>query len=72
MTSVMTMASTFHAEDDYIVWCELRSQLSGLKSLLEEQSASAMKDPGFEGSSVNKGMNAFIIHLAQTSYNNLG
>ncbi|KAM3187783.1 hypothetical protein ACTXT7_001626 [Hymenolepis weldensis] len=72
MTSVMTMASTFHTENDYTVWCELRSQLIGLKSLLEEQSCSVMKDLGFEGSSFNKGMNAFIIHLAQTPYKNLG
>ncbi|VDL58868.1 unnamed protein product [Hymenolepis diminuta] len=68
----MTMASTFRAENDYTVWCELRSQLIGLRSLLEEQSCSAMKDLGIEDSGFNKGMNAFITYLAQTPYNNLG
>nr|CDS27790.1 puromycin sensitive aminopeptidase [Hymenolepis microstoma] len=72
MSLAMTMASTFHGENDYTVWCKLRSQLVNLRSLLEEQSFSAMKDPAFEGVDFNVAMNAFITHLAQTSYKNLG
>ncbi|VDO00512.1 unnamed protein product [Rodentolepis nana] len=72
MTLAMTMASTFHAENDYAVWCELRSQLVSLRSLLEEQSPSVMKDSAFEGADLKVAMNAFITHLAQTPYKNLG
>nr|CDS24674.1 puromycin sensitive aminopeptidase [Echinococcus granulosus] len=73
MTSALTMASTLHCEGDYIVWCELRTELGKLRSLLQERCATSNDASGVEATTpFEEALNTFIIHLAEPPFKQLG
>ncbi|CDS43300.1 puromycin sensitive aminopeptidase [Echinococcus multilocularis] len=73
MTSALTMASTLRCEGDYIVWCELRTELGKLRSLLQERCATSNDAAGVEATTpFEEALNTFIIHLAEPPFKQLG
>lgn len=73
MTTAMNLAMTYTNEMEYVIWCELHTQLYSIRAMLQESSYPVHDQIVFPPKTpAEEALDACVIFLAEPIFKNLG